>query len=179
VADTDGLRPGPRDHIITQALERLLASIDSDLLEDVALDPAEGPERLARHAMREIARQLTKDDTADGQATTLNSALRGLVSDADDWAAAEVVVPPRVLAGIKRRSTLGEPMPLPAPPATPFSQSDLLVNAEGQPNIGSELKAELARPTRSISSARSSSGLGFATSATRWPRWLGVVVASA
>ena len=35
-------------------------------------------------------------------------------------------------------------MPLPALPATPFSQSDLLVNADGQPNIGSELKAELA-----------------------------------
>jgi len=30
------------------------------------------------------------------------------------------------------------------PPEVPYSQSDLLVNAEGQPNIGSELKAELA-----------------------------------
>ena len=33
---------------------------------------------------------------------------------------------------------------MPPLPATPFSQSDLLVNAEGQPNIGSELRAELA-----------------------------------
>jgi HKD family nuclease len=35
-------------------------------------------------------------------------------------------------------------LPLPTLPAIPFSQSDLLVNAEGQPNIGSELRAELA-----------------------------------
>lgn len=136
MADMHGLRPGPRDHLITRALERLLASLDADLLEDVALDPAEGPERLARHAMREIARQLASDETADGQAAALNSVLWGMVSDTDDWAAAEVVVPPRVLSGINRRSALGEPMPLPALPATPFSQSDLLVNAEGQPNIG-------------------------------------------
>ncbi|HEY6523250.1 MAG TPA: hypothetical protein VIY10_05725, partial [Solirubrobacteraceae bacterium] len=60
------------------------------------------PERLARHAMREIARQLASDDTADAQAAALNSALRAMVSDVDDWAAAEVVVPPRILSGIKR-----------------------------------------------------------------------------
>ena len=62
----------------------------------------------------------------------------------DDWAQTEVVVPARVLSGIKARSPLGQPVDLPPLPATPFSQSDLLVNAEGQPNIGSELKAELA-----------------------------------
>lgn len=144
MGDTDGLRPGPRDHLITRALERLLSSLDVNLLEDVGLDPAEGPERLARHAMREISRQLADDKTADVQAQKLNAVLRALVSDDEDWAAAEVVVPPRVLSGIKRRSLLGDPMPLPPLPATPFSQSDLLVNAEGQPNIGSELKAELA-----------------------------------
>ena len=66
------------------------------------------------------------------------------MSDQDDWAQTEVVVPARVLSGIKPRSALGTPVDLPPLPATPFSQSDLLVNAEGQPNIGSELKAELA-----------------------------------
>ncbi len=122
----------------------MLASLDTDLVEDVALDPAEGPERLARHAMREIARQLARDESANTQAAALNSILAGIVSDAADRAATEIVMPPKVLAGIKRRSALGEPLDLPALPATPFSQSDLLVNAEGQPNIGSELKAELA-----------------------------------
>ena len=57
---------------------------------------------------------------------------------------AEVALPARVLHGIRSRSPLGDVVPLPPLPATPFSQSDLLVNAEGQPNIGSELRAELA-----------------------------------
>jgi len=43
-----------------------------------------------------------------------------------------------------REIGVGQILPLPPLPATPFSQSDLLINAEGQPNIGSELRAELA-----------------------------------
>jgi len=144
VADTDGIRPGPRDHLITRALARLLEQVDPAFWQDVPLDPAEGPERLARHAMAEIARRLVADDTADVQAGKVNDLLRQVVLDEESWEAAEVMVPARILAGIKARSTLGEPLDLPPLPATPFSQSDLLVNAEGQPNIGSELKAELA-----------------------------------
>ena len=95
--------------------------------------------------MAEIARQLAADDCdADVQAGRLNDLLRRLVVDRDDWERTEVLVPARVLAGVKSRSSLGQPVDLPPLPATPFSQSDLLVNAEGQPNIGSELKAELA-----------------------------------
>jgi len=138
------LRPGPRDHLITRELARRLELLAAELREEVALDPAEGPERLARHAMGEIARQLADDESSASQAARMNALLRQFVADAEDWEGAEVVLPPRVLAGIKRRSPLGDPIPLPALPATPFSQSDLLVNAEGQPNIGSELKAELA-----------------------------------
>src|SRR5205085_6982766 len=84
------------------------------------------------------------DDSADAQAARINDVLRQIVADEDDWVQTEVVVPARVLSGIKARSPLGQPVDLPPLPATPFSQSDLLVNAEGQPNIGSELKAELA-----------------------------------
>ena len=144
MADADGLKPGPRDHLITRALERRLRQVDVEFRDDVALDPAEGPDRLARHAMAEIARQLASDQSADAQAARVNEVLRQIVPDEDSWVEAEVVVPARVLSGIKPRSSLGRPVDLPPLPATPFSQSDLLVNAEGQPNIGSELKAELA-----------------------------------
>ena len=144
MSDTDELKPGPRDHLITRALGHLLDALAAEFRDDQALDPVEGPERLARHAMAEIARQLAKDDTAEVQAARLNRLLQNLGADETDWARTELLLPPRVLSGIKPRSPLGDPVDLPPLPATPFSQSDLLVNAVGQPNIGSELKAELA-----------------------------------
>jgi hypothetical protein len=98
VTDLDGLKPGPRDHLITRALERLLQELGAEFRHEIPRDAAEGPE---------------------------------LVADNEGWAQAEVVVPARVLSGIKARSSLGQPVELPPLPATPFSQSDLLVNAEG------------------------------------------------
>jgi len=139
----DPMAPGPRDHLITRDLEQELDRVDPEVRVEVPLDPAEGPARLARHAMREVERELAVDETAAGQAERLNGVLRQLVGATNGPLPAELVLPPRVLYGIKARSPLGDPVDLPALPATPFSQSDLLVNAEGQPNIGSELKAEL------------------------------------
>src|SRR5450755_4205626 len=134
--------PGPRDHLITRALTRELEDLDPEVLVETPLDAAEAPERLARHAMDEIRRQLDDDESADRQVGRVNDALRDLAGDG--YNEREVVQPPRVLQGIKGRSQLGQLLPLPPLPATPYSQSDLLVNAEGQPNIGSELRAELA-----------------------------------
>lgn len=142
--ETDGLVPGPRDHLVTRALERALAVLDAELVQSGELDPADAPERLARYAMQEIARQLSSSDSATSQADRVNLLIRAIAKSGEGADLAEIVTPPRILTGIKHRSALGDPMPLPQLPAIPFSQSDLLVNAEGQPNIGSELKAELA-----------------------------------
>lgn len=134
------LTPGPRDHLITRLLARRLAGLAPELLVDGQLDAAEAPERLARHAMDEIRRSLdSQEEDAARQVERVN---RLLADVGDDDAAVES--PPRILHGVLGRSPLGAPIPLPAAPATPFSQSDLLVNAEGQPNVGSELRAELA-----------------------------------
>ena len=132
--------PGPRDHLITGLLLRRLEAVAPDLLLSESLDSAEAADRLARHAMEEIRRGLgAADEDASEQTERVNRLLLG-VADAD----AAVATPPRILHGVLGRSALGEPIPLPPAPATPFSQSDLLVNAEGQPNVGSELRAELA-----------------------------------
>src|SRR5262245_61931160 len=140
MASTD---PGPRDHLITRALERDLAEVAVEMLDESPLDAAEAPERLARHAMDELRRELQGEEaSADSQARRLNEVLRSFAPDAGSDA--EVALPARVLQGIRARSPLGDVAPLPPLPATPFSQSDLLVNAVGQPNIGSELRAELA-----------------------------------
>jgi superfamily II DNA or RNA helicase/HKD family nuclease len=140
MASTD---PGPRDHLVTGPLASELSELSDDVRLEQRLDAAEAPERLARHAMEELRRGLGADDQpSDHQAQRVNDVLRQLASG--DGAPAEVALPARVLHGIKGRSPLGDIIDLPPAPATPFSQSDLLVNAEGQPNVGSELRAELA-----------------------------------
>src|SRR4051794_41106554 len=137
------VQPGPRDHLVRRALERALAELSPDLIEQSPLDPAEAPSRLARHALEEIARILDKEQPADEQARRVNEVLRRLAGSREDTDS-EVALPARILHGIRSRTPLGDPAPLAPLPATPLSQSDLLVNAEGQPNMGSELRAELA-----------------------------------
>jgi superfamily II DNA or RNA helicase/HKD family nuclease len=134
--------PGPRDHLITRALEHDLRALDEEVVDEQPLDPAEAPDRLSRYAMDELRVALDGEESADTQAQRVNALLRGL--DRSDELDGGIALPARVLRGIKGRSPLGDVVPLPPAPATPFSQSDLLVNAEGQPNVGSELRAELA-----------------------------------
>ncbi len=93
--------------------------------------------------MAEVRRALHEEDSADLQAERINALLNGALPPADSEAA-EVVLPARILQGISERTPLGSVAPLPALPSTPLSQSDLLVNAEGQPNVGTELRRELA-----------------------------------
>ncbi|NLT06075.1 MAG: DUF3427 domain-containing protein [Solirubrobacterales bacterium] len=137
------LDPGPRDHLVTRALREALARLEPGLVEESALDPAEAPDRLARHVMGELRRALAASESTDLQAEQVNALLDRALPQ-DDAEQASVELPARILQGVKGRSPLGDVMALPEPPATPLAQSDLLVNAEGQPNIGSELRREIA-----------------------------------
>ena len=103
--------PGPRDHLITRALERRLETLESDLRAEQPLDPAEGPERLARHAMEQIRGDLGDLETADEQAGRINEILETFVDE--EARDAQLELPPRLLTGIRGRSPLGDPLPLP------------------------------------------------------------------
>ena len=70
--------PGPRDHLLTRLLERRLAGLDPELRSEEPLDPAEGPERLARHAMKQVRRELAAVETAEEQSQQLNALLETL-----------------------------------------------------------------------------------------------------
>jgi superfamily II DNA or RNA helicase/HKD family nuclease len=137
------LSPGPRDHLLTRALREAIAGIDPELISEGALDPAEAPERLARHLMAEVRRALDGEESADTQAERVN-ALLAQALPTEVAKPAEVELPARILQGLAGRTPLGSVAPLPQLPSTPFSQSDLLVNAEGEPNVGTELRRELA-----------------------------------
>ena len=77
------------------------------------------------------------------QAEQVNALLAEALRVAESESA-EVVLPARILQGISERSPLGSVAPLPPLPATPLSQNDLLVKAEGGPNVGTELRREIA-----------------------------------
>jgi superfamily II DNA or RNA helicase/HKD family nuclease len=138
-----GLSPGPRDHLVTREVARLLELVEPELVDRVALDGVEGPRRLARHLASVVERELgglTNDsEAARKQAAVVN----GLLADQD--AEAEVLTPPEIWTGLRERPAgLGDRPAALTMPVTPLASSDLLVNGPGQPNIGSELRAELA-----------------------------------
>ena len=129
--------------MLTRALREAIAGLDPELVSNGALDPAEAPNRLARHLMAEVRRALEGEDDADIQAERVNALLSDALP-AEESAEAQIMLPPQILQGIRERTPLGSIAALPETPSTPFSQSDLLVNAEGQPNVGTELRRELA-----------------------------------
>jgi hypothetical protein len=90
--------PGPRDDLITRALERDMAAVAAEFLDESPLDAAEAPDRLARHAMDELRRELRVEvAAADVQAGTVNEILRRFAPGAGSDA--EVALPARVLQG--------------------------------------------------------------------------------
>ena len=138
------MRPGPRDDLVTRRLAEALAAIDPSLVDARPLDGAEAPARLSRHLATVIERALRAlGDDAEAQAALVNElvAARAPREDRDG----EIVdVPPssgRAYAG-RPSGSVTRRRSIPAP-TVPLSSSDLLANAEGQPNIGSELRLEL------------------------------------
>jgi superfamily II DNA or RNA helicase/HKD family nuclease len=133
--------PGPRDELLTSELAQELAELPAELIDREPLDPIESSRRLATHVAKVVERRLrgTQSSTSD-MAELVNVIVDG---------AERLIIPPEVLTGIRRPAAgLDSTPPAIIRPATPFGTSDLLVNAEGQPNIGSELRAELATAAR-------------------------------
>jgi superfamily II DNA or RNA helicase/HKD family nuclease len=136
----DFLKPGPRDHLLTERLAAALAALPADVIKQQPLDAAEGPGRLARHLAAALLPGLTNLGLSDEQAALANAVLASANGDDGD----AIVRPPMVLNDVLRDATAAPSVR----PATAFAVSDLLVNGEGQPNIGSELRAELATAER-------------------------------
>jgi superfamily II DNA or RNA helicase/HKD family nuclease len=143
------MRPGPRDHLVTRQIAELLAGLDPSLVDRVALDSAEAPTRLSRHLAAVIERALRElADDAAAQAALVNDLIAARAAREDQTLEA-VRLPPEVWRGVRRPAErLGDAARAIPAPTVPLSSSDLLANAEGQPNIGSELRLELASADR-------------------------------
>src|SRR4051812_11670745 len=139
------MHPGPRDHLVTRRLAAALAAVDPSLVDLAGLDGADAPARLSRHLAVVVERALRElDDDAAAQVALVNDLIEARAA-AQDRDVELVETPPKIWQGLRRQAErLGQaPTVIPAP-TVPLSSSDLLANAEGQPNIGSELRLELA-----------------------------------
>lgn len=134
--------PGPRDELITHRLRRMLGDLAPDEFVEQGLGSNEAPAKLSRLVAEALKGAIGgRDLSAEEAAGIANLLLLQLPEFAPEDS---LELPPSKLTGIRRRNPIGEFEQLPAAPSIPFGQSDLLVNAAGQPRIGSELKTELA-----------------------------------
>ena len=128
---------GLYEQLITRALAGQLAGV-SDLIPTMPVDVGDQPHVLARHVESAVHRMLAATSDPRRRLELVNTLLEAL-AEAED----EVPEPARQLHAV---------LPAPGPgvetyddirPATPLSEAALLTNTRGEPNLGSEIKAEL------------------------------------
>jgi hypothetical protein len=81
--------PGPRDHLVTGLLVAELSGLSDDVRLEQPLDPAEAPERLARHAMEDSggasARTTSPPTTRRSESTTSCASSRATTVRRQRW----------------------------------------------------------------------------------------------
>ncbi|MEV4225371.1 DUF3427 domain-containing protein [Nonomuraea sp. NPDC049725] len=146
------LQPGVYQHLITREMGALLRAVsDRDLIDRRSLDLADSHETLARHLAALTRRALR---SVRGESDTVRLArqveivnrIADLIGELVPEAASpeELVEAADELLGIARGRDAGGRVRFPARPVVPLTGSALLVNGRGQPEIGHELKRELA-----------------------------------
>lgn len=146
------LVPGLYDSALTRALEELIAAREVGFEPRIkALDPSDSNEMLSRHVahvVRAILLSIPEADRLAKQAEICNELLRALGHSLGDrdLRSEELIVPAQRLEAIYRRDAfVANP---PRSPDIPLSQSDLLVNAHGEPRIGHLLQSEIESADR-------------------------------
>ncbi len=146
------LPDGLYDLLVTQAIEHELSQLDTDRRADVEpLEPADSNVLLARYiagVVREALRGVPDEERAERQAQICNEIVRSIASSLPDEVDSGDYIeqPPRRLAAVYRFDPLRSHRP--ASPEIPLSQSDLLVNARGEPRVGSVLEREIESADR-------------------------------
>ncbi|TYB69344.1 hypothetical protein FXF51_09000 [Nonomuraea sp. PA05] len=146
------LQPGVYQHLVTRELDRLLRAVsDRDLIDRRSLDLADSHEILARH-LAALTRRALRSVRGENDAVRLArqvgivNRVADLLGDLVPEAASpeEMVEAAEELLGIAKGRDAGGQVRFPPRPAVPLTGSALLVNGRGQPEIGHELKRELA-----------------------------------
>ncbi|MFD0733876.1 DUF3427 domain-containing protein [Planotetraspora mira] len=146
------LQPGVYEHLVTRELGALIRALPDDgLIDRRSLDPADAHEALARHlaALTRRALRAVRGETDAAQlaqqveiANKVAELVGSLVPDAA--APDELVEAAQELLGVARGRDATGLVRFPPRPVIPLTTSALLVAGRGQPEIGHELKRELA-----------------------------------
>ncbi|MER6946720.1 DUF3427 domain-containing protein [Nonomuraea sp. NPDC000554] len=150
------LQPGIYEHLITHDVAALLRAVpDPGLIDRRSLDVADSHETLARHLAaltRRALRAVRGESDAERLARQVEIVNRvaDLIGALVPEAAApeELVEAAEELLGFARSRDVAGQVRFPARPVIPLTGSALLVNGRGQPEIGHELKRELASADR-------------------------------
>jgi hypothetical protein len=135
----DQLPVGRYDAVITDQVRAALPQAEAEV---AALDAADVPARLGAHIGELVARRLaTLDSTAHHP---LLSRLLAELDAADD----RPVDPPAVLRAVHPAASSTSTPWTAVGPDIPLGVHDLLVNAHGEPNLGTELAKELRSADR-------------------------------
>lgn len=146
---TENLGPGAYDQLVTAELAEQLKGLPAERILKEALGKEIGPVILARHLYFLVLRSLQNlKETADPQARlkVSNQIIQAIADISTEYVGPDdfiVLDDKPVLSGLLDESTDTAGLHEIALTQVPLSQSALLVNGNGQPSIGNELKAEL------------------------------------
>ncbi len=130
--------PGLHESLVTDALRTQITSAPD--LESVLRDvgPIDAPHVLSRHIAELTRRALERDPNPAARLTLINGLLDQLGTPVDP-----VESPVRQLLRVTPVSRPGITTYEQTRPSTPLSDAALITNAKGDPNLGTELKAEI------------------------------------
>jgi superfamily II DNA or RNA helicase/HKD family nuclease len=128
---------GLYEQLITRALAGQLDGV-SDRVRTTSVDAGDQPHVLARHVESAVYRVLAATSDPRRRLELVNTLLETLAE-----AGEEVPEPTRHLHAVLREPAPGVATYGDVRPATPLSEAALLTNTRGEPNLGSEIKAEL------------------------------------
>jgi superfamily II DNA or RNA helicase/HKD family nuclease len=131
---------GLHEAVVTNELDNSLARLSSDVQSDLAqIDKADLPRVLARHVFESAVRAF---ESADGTEARLELANRVIASLNEHRQ--KVLSPPKELLRVVPLAGPGVVTYDDVRPSTPLSEAALLTNAKSEPNLGPEIKTEIA-----------------------------------
>jgi superfamily II DNA or RNA helicase/HKD family nuclease len=145
------LTRGVYEHLVTEGLGRRLALVDDELIQRIALDPADSHEILSRH-IAALARRALQGVSGQGSERIARQVelVNGIANAIADAAPRAVLTDDRigeahdVLASVVFRPAAPQAVEFPLRPETPLSTGALLTNGRQQPRIGTEVAREMA-----------------------------------